>query len=355
MIAFASSLDQIGPFARTVADTALLLDAISGHDPRDSTSAARPVEPFGAGLSGDLRGLRVGVPRRLLETGVDADVQRLFDESLRVLESVGATLHDVELPHSAYAIPVYYLVATAEASSNLARYDGVRYGRRAADAAPVDAMYEKTRNAGFGAEVKRRIVLGTYVLSAGYYDAYYLKAQQMRTLIRRDYERAFETVDAVAMPTSPTPAFRLGERIEDPMQMYLADVFTVAAPLAGLPAISVPCGLTAGPAAGRASADRTRLGGSDDPQDGRCVRASQTDGAAGPRGGQVDLNQAIATSPTIAGTSQGTVAAQPASDHPSVRVVPKTNSAVCSTTPALSMLVRCSRSHSAGLGRRRPA
>jgi aspartyl-tRNA(Asn)/glutamyl-tRNA(Gln) amidotransferase subunit A len=245
LIAFASSLDQIGPFARTVEDTALLLDAISGHDPRDSTSAARPAEPFGAGLSGDVRGLRVGVPRRLLETGVDTDVQRLFDESLRVLESVGATLHDVELPHSAYAIPVYYLVATAEASSNLARYDGVRYGRRAADAATVDAMYEKTRNAGFGAEVKRRIVLGTYVLSAGYYDAYYLKAQQMRTLIRRDYERAFETVDAVAMPTSPTPAFRLGERMEDPMQMYLADVFTVAAPLAGLPAISVPCGLTA--------------------------------------------------------------------------------------------------------------
>jgi aspartyl-tRNA(Asn)/glutamyl-tRNA(Gln) amidotransferase subunit A len=245
LIAFASSLDQIGPFARSVADIALTLTVIGGHDPRDSTSADRPVEDFCDGLTGDLRGLRIGVPRHLLDAGVDAGVRKAFDESLRVLESLGATIADVELSHSRYAIPVYYLVATAEASSNLARYDGVRYGLRASGTASVDEMYMKTRSAGFGAEVKRRIVLGTYVLSAGYYDAYYLKAQQVRTLIRRDYERAFAAVDAVAMPTSPIPAFKLGERVEDPLQMYLADVFTVAAPLAGLPAISVPCGLTA--------------------------------------------------------------------------------------------------------------
>jgi aspartyl-tRNA(Asn)/glutamyl-tRNA(Gln) amidotransferase subunit A len=244
LIAFASSLDQIGPFSRSVADAALALEVIAGHDRRDSTSAQRAVEPFSAALSGDLRGLRIGVPRHLLDAGVDPFVLKSFDESLGVLASLGAAISTVELPHSRYAIPVYYLVATAEASSNLARYDGVRYGLRAPGAATLDAMYEKTRSAGFGAEVKRRIVLGTYVLSAGYYDAYYLKAQQVRTLIRRDYERAFESVDAVALPTSPTPAFKLGERVEDPIQMYLADVFTVAAPLAGLPAISVPSGLT---------------------------------------------------------------------------------------------------------------
>jgi aspartyl-tRNA(Asn)/glutamyl-tRNA(Gln) amidotransferase subunit A len=244
LIAFASSLDQIGPFSRSVADAALTLEVIAGHDQRDSTSAQRAVEPFAAALSGDLRGLRIGVPRHLLDAGVDPHVLKSFDESLGVLASLGAAISTVELPHSRYAIPVYYLVATAEASSNLARYDGVRYGLRAPGAATLDEMYEKTRSAGFGAEVKRRIVLGTYVLSAGYYDAYYLKAQQVRTLIRQDYERAFESVDAVALPTSPTPAFKLGERVEDPIQMYLADVFTVAAPLAGLPAISVPSGLT---------------------------------------------------------------------------------------------------------------
>jgi aspartyl-tRNA(Asn)/glutamyl-tRNA(Gln) amidotransferase subunit A len=244
LIAFASSLDQIGPFSRSVADAALALEVIAGHDQRDSTSAQRAVEPFAAALSGDLRGLRIGVPRHLLDAGVDPHVLKSFDESLGVLASLGAAISTVELPHSRYAIPVYYLVATAEASSNLARYDGVRYGLRAPGAATLDEMYEKTRSAGFGAEVKRRIVLGTYVLSAGYYDAYYLKAQQVRTLIRQDYERAFESVDAVALPTSPTPAFKLGERVEDPIQMYLADVFTVAAPLAGLPAISVPSGLT---------------------------------------------------------------------------------------------------------------
>ena len=184
------------------------------------------------------------MPRSLLGEGVDPEVLTAFDEALRVLASLGATLVDVELPHAGHAIPVYYLVATAEASSNLARYDGVRYGYRAADARTLHSMYFRTRDEAFGPEVKRRIMLGTYVLSAGYYDAYYLKAQQVRTLIRRDYERAFRTVDVVAMPTSPTPPFRLGEKTDDPLQMYLADVFTVSANLSGLPAISIPCGLS---------------------------------------------------------------------------------------------------------------
>jgi aspartyl-tRNA(Asn)/glutamyl-tRNA(Gln) amidotransferase subunit A len=243
LIAFASSLDQIGPIARSVADAARCLDVISGPDPHDGTAAARPAD-FAGALSGDIRGLRVGVPYGLLETGVDAGIQTAFAESLRVLEHLGARLAPMDLPHSAAGIPVYYLIATAEASSNLARYDGVRFGIRADDAATIGAMYDRTRTAGFGAEVKRRIMLGTYVLSAGYHDAYYLKAQQVRTLIGRDYERAFDRVDAIALPTSPTPAFRLGERTRDPWQMYLADVFTVGASLAGLPALSVPCGFT---------------------------------------------------------------------------------------------------------------
>jgi len=245
LIAFASSLDQIGPFARTVRDAALLLEVIGGHDVHDSTAAERHVPAFGQALSGDIRGVRVGVPRDLLEEGVDPDVRRAFDQSLRTLEELGATVQTVTLPYSRFAIPVYYLVATAEASSNLARYDGVRYGMRAR-AGTLGDMYDETRSAGFGAEVKRRIVLGTYVLSSGYYDAYYLKAQQVRTLIRRDFEQAFDQVDAIAVPTSPTPAFRIGERADDPLQMYLADIFTVSAPLAGLPAISVPCGFTSG-------------------------------------------------------------------------------------------------------------
>jgi aspartyl-tRNA(Asn)/glutamyl-tRNA(Gln) amidotransferase subunit A len=243
LVAFASSLDQIGPLARSVADVALCLEVISGADPRDSTAAARSAN-FVDALTGNIRGLKIGVPYTLLESGVDTGVQNAFTESLRVMEQLGARLVPIELPHSAAGIPVYYLVATAEASSNLARYDGVRYGFRADGAQTLGAMYDRTRRAGFGAEVKRRIMLGTYVLSAGYYDAYYLKAQQVRTLIRRDFERAFEAVDAVALPTSPTAAFRLGERTADPLQMYLADVFTVGAPLAGLPALSVPCGFT---------------------------------------------------------------------------------------------------------------
>ncbi len=244
LIAFASSLDQIGPFALTVADAALLLGVIAGADPRDSTCSTRAVPDFEAALTGDVRGLRVGVPRRLLREGVDPDVSQRFLDALAVLEGRGAVLADVELPHARFAIPVYYLIATAEASANLARYDGVRYGYRAEGAASLGEMYDESRAQGFGPEVKRRIMLGTYVLSAGYYDAYYLKAQQVRTLIHQDYDRAFEQMDVIATPTSPIPAFRLGERADDPLQMYLADVFTVSAPLAGLPALSVPCGFT---------------------------------------------------------------------------------------------------------------
>ncbi len=246
LLAFASSLDQIGPLTRSVEDAALLLEVISGSDRRDSTAAPEPVPSFRAALTGDIGGLRVGVPRAVLSDGVAADVLRAFDSALAVLRARGAELIDVELPHARYAIPVYYLIATAEASSNLARYDGARYGYRAAlnNEITLQDMYDRTRDEGFGAEVKRRIMLGTYVLSAGYYDAYYLKAQQVRTLLRNDYERGFDRVDVVAMPTTPTAAFRIGEKADDPLQMYLADIFTVSANLAGLPAISVPCGFS---------------------------------------------------------------------------------------------------------------
>jgi aspartyl-tRNA(Asn)/glutamyl-tRNA(Gln) amidotransferase subunit A len=245
LLAFASSLDQVGPLTRTVGDAALVASIIAGPDPADATAAEVPVpDSPAAGATAD--GLRVGVPRALVGEGVDPEVRRLFEASLEALAGLGASLVDIDLPHASWAIPVYYLVATAEASSNLARYDGVRYGHRTARAATLQTMYSRTRDEGFGAEVKRRIMLGTYVLSAGYYDAYYFKAQQVRTLIRRDYDAAFESVDVVAMPTSPTPAFKLGEKVDDPLQMYLADVFTVSANLSGLPAISVPCGFTEG-------------------------------------------------------------------------------------------------------------
>jgi len=244
LIAFASSLDQIGPFTRTSADAAAILRVLAGPDPRDATAAQEPVPDYASALTGDVSGLRVGVPRSLFGEGVDQEVLTAVEEALRALSSLGATLVDVELPHAGHAIPVYYLVATAEASSNLARYDGVRYGYRAPEVKTLQSMYFRTRDEAFGPEVKRRIMLGTYVLSAGYYDAYYLKAQQVRTLIRQDYERAFATVDVVAMPTSPTPPFRLGEKTDDPLQMYLADVFTVSANLSGLPAISIPCGFS---------------------------------------------------------------------------------------------------------------
>ena len=249
LLAFASSLEQIGPIGTTAADAALALRVLAGPDPADATSSQQPVPDFEAALTGSVRGLRVGVPRTFVTEGVDEDVRRAFDEALDTLRRAGATLVDIALPHARYAIPVYYLVAAAEASSNLARYDGVRYGHRAAADGNqgLKEMYSRTRDEGFGAEVKRRIMLGTYVLSAGYYDAFYLKAQQVRTLLRRDYDAAFEKADVVAMPTSPTPPFRLGEKTDDPLQMYLADVFTVSANLVGLPAISVPCGFVEGP------------------------------------------------------------------------------------------------------------
>ncbi len=244
LIAYGSSLDQIGPFAHTVRDAAITVSAIAGVDAADATSVeASPIAVPGADAS--LDGIRIGVPRALLAEGVQPEVAGAVERALALCAERGAVLVDVELPHTRYAVPTYYLVATAEASANLARYDGVRYGHRATLERDADltAMYETSRSEGFGAEVQRRILLGTYVLSAGYYDAYYRKAQQVRTLIRRDYSTAFADVDAVAMPTSPTTAFRLGERVDDPLQMYLADVFTVSANLAGLPAISLPCGL----------------------------------------------------------------------------------------------------------------
>jgi aspartyl-tRNA(Asn)/glutamyl-tRNA(Gln) amidotransferase subunit A len=245
LIAFASSLDQIGPFATSVEDAALVQDVMSGADPRDATSVSREDPPCVSRLHAGLTGLRVGVPRHLLESGIDSDVLASFDRALDTCRALGASIGQIELPHTRYAIPVYYLVATAEASSNLARYDGVRYGARAHGDVLLE-MYERTRSGGFGAEVKRRLMLGTYALSAGYYDAFYAKAQAVRQLIRRDFDIAFANADVIALPTSPTAAFPLGDRLSDPLQMYLADIFTVGPSLAGLPAISQPCGLTAG-------------------------------------------------------------------------------------------------------------
>jgi aspartyl-tRNA(Asn)/glutamyl-tRNA(Gln) amidotransferase subunit A len=243
LLAFASSLDQIGPFARTVADAALALSVLAGADACDATTVNEPVPDFTAALTGDVRQIRVGVPRAFVTEGVEDQVRGAYEAALDTLRRAGATLVDIELPHAKYAVPVYYLVCTAEASSNLARYDGVRYGYRAAHDS-LKEMYSRTRDEGFGPEVKRRIMLGTYVLSAGYYDAFYVKALQVRTLLRRDYEQAFERVDVVAMPTMPTPPFKLGEKSSDPLQMYLGDIFTVSANLAGLPGISVPCGFS---------------------------------------------------------------------------------------------------------------
>jgi aspartyl-tRNA(Asn)/glutamyl-tRNA(Gln) amidotransferase subunit A len=250
LVAFASSLDQIGPLSRTVDDAALCASALFGRDPRDATSSAEEVPDFDAALRRGISGLRVGVPWGFLGDGVDAGVRASFEEALGVLRACGASLVEVALPHASHAIAAYYLVATAEASSNLARYDGVRYGLREPGAGTLSGMYGETRDHGFGPEVKRRIILGTFVLSAGYYDAYYLRALKVRTLIRRDFEAAFGMCDVVATPTAPTPAFRLGEKAADPLQMYLADVFTVPANLAGIPGLSLPCrpvdGLPAG-------------------------------------------------------------------------------------------------------------
>jgi aspartyl-tRNA(Asn)/glutamyl-tRNA(Gln) amidotransferase subunit A len=244
LVAFASSLDQIGPFARTVSDAAALLGVIAGHDARDSTSAPAPVPDFGAALDGRLDGVRIGLPRESFTTdGVDPETLRAVLDAVSTLERRGAKRVEISLPHSGYGIAAYYLLATAEASSNLSRYDGVRYGFRAG-ADELDEMYRRTRSQGFGREVRRRILLGTFVLSAGYYDAYYGRAQRVRTLVRRDFESAFEQCDLIALPTTPAPAWRLGERVDDPLQMYLADVFTVTVNLAGLPGLSVPCGFT---------------------------------------------------------------------------------------------------------------
>ena len=245
LLAFASSLDQIGPLALTVADAAALLQAIAGADPCDATASGRAVPAFDAAGAAPARPPAIGVPWAMLESGVDAGVAAAFDAAVETLRGMGAAVVDVPLPHAEYAVPTYYVVAPAEASSNLARYDGVRYAYRAPldeGDATLERMYGRTRRDGFGDEVKRRIMLGTYALSAGYYDAYYLKAQQVRTLIRGDYDAAFRRVDAVAMPTTPTTAFRLGERSDDPLQLYVGDVFTASANLTGLPAISVPCG-----------------------------------------------------------------------------------------------------------------
>ncbi|GEJ57521.1 Asp-tRNA(Asn)/Glu-tRNA(Gln) amidotransferase subunit GatA [Anaeromyxobacter diazotrophicus] len=243
VVAFASSLDQPGPLGRTVGDAAALLQVIAGRDARDLTSSTRPVDDYGAALEEGARGLTVGVPRAWLAEGVEAGVARRVKEALALYERLGAKLVDVELPHTKYGIAAYYLIAPAEASSNLARYDGVRFGLREGGAGGLKGMYGATRAAGFGAEPKRRIMLGTYALSAGYYDAYYLRAQKVRTLLRRDFERAFERCDVIAGPVTPAVAFRLGEKVADPLAMYLEDVFTVTCNLAALPGLSVPCGL----------------------------------------------------------------------------------------------------------------
>ncbi|HET8732507.1 MAG TPA: Asp-tRNA(Asn)/Glu-tRNA(Gln) amidotransferase subunit GatA, partial [Anaeromyxobacteraceae bacterium] len=243
VIAFASSLDQVGPLARDVGDAAVLLRTIAGHDPRDMTSSSRPVDDYLATLEGGARGLRIGVPSEWLSGGLDPGVERAVRAALDAYRRLGATLVEVSLPHSRYGIAAYYLIAPAEASSNLARYDGVRYGLRAADAKGLGEMYAETRERGLGAEPKRRIMLGTYALSSGYYDAYYLRAQKVRTLIRRDFDQAFERCDVIAGPVTPSVAFRLGERVDDPLRMYLADVFTITCNLAALPGLSVPCGL----------------------------------------------------------------------------------------------------------------
>ncbi len=245
VIAFASSLDQVGPFAQDVRGVAHLLLAIAGHDENDQTSSLRPVPDYAGALSRGVSGLRIGVPREYFGEGLAPEVEKAVRAGVEKLRGLGCEMRDISLPNSPHAIATYYIVATAEASSNLARYDGVRYGHRTSAATQLLEMYEKTRAEGFGAEVKRRIMLGTYALSAGYYDAYYLRAQKVRALIRRDFDQAFARVDAVLSPTSPTTAFRLGEKLDDPLAMYLNDVYTVPANLAGLPGISVPCGFDA--------------------------------------------------------------------------------------------------------------
>jgi aspartyl-tRNA(Asn)/glutamyl-tRNA(Gln) amidotransferase subunit A len=242
LVAFASSLDQIGPLTRTVADTAILLNVISGHDPMDSTSAPVECPDFTSFLGRGISGMTLGLPVEYFQGGIDPDVQTALEKSMETLTGLGASIREISLPHTDYAVATYYIVATAEASSNLARYDGVKYGHREAGAGNLMDMYRRTRREGFGGEVKRRIMLGTYALSAGYYDAYYGKAQKVRTLIKEDFEEAFEKVDLIITATAPTTAFRMGEKVDDPLQMYLSDIFTIPVNLSGLPAVSIPCG-----------------------------------------------------------------------------------------------------------------
>jgi aspartyl-tRNA(Asn)/glutamyl-tRNA(Gln) amidotransferase subunit A len=244
LVAFGSSLDQVGVFATNVRDAAATLQVIAGRDPQDATTADVPVPDYTAALTGDIKGARIGVARALLGEGLDAEVRGAIEAAIETYRELGAEIVEIELPHAPYAIAVYYIIATAEASSNLARYDGVRYGFRAEEADELRAMYRRTREQGFGPEVKRRIMLGTYVLSSGYYDAYYLKAQKVRALIKDDFRAAFDACDAVLTPTSPTTAFLIGEKVDDPLAMYLNDIYTVTANLAGVPGISVPCGLS---------------------------------------------------------------------------------------------------------------
>jgi aspartyl-tRNA(Asn)/glutamyl-tRNA(Gln) amidotransferase subunit A len=246
VIAYASSLDQVGPFARDVGDAAAVLEAIAGHDPVDSTSSPRPVPSYGDALGSGVRGMRLGLPKEYFVEGMQPEVVAAVRAAVSELERLGAVVEPVSLPHTEYAIATYYLIATAEASSNLARYDGVRYGRReSGPGGSLAEMYERSRAAGFGTEVKRRIMLGTYALSAGYYDAYYLKAQQVRTLIRQDFDRAFTRCDALVTPVAPTTAFRIGEKTDDPLTMYLSDILTISVNLAGLPGLVMPCGVDA--------------------------------------------------------------------------------------------------------------
>jgi aspartyl-tRNA(Asn)/glutamyl-tRNA(Gln) amidotransferase subunit A len=244
LIAFGSSLDQVGPLTNSVEDAAAILDVIAGRDPKDSTSSEIEVADYSSVINRDVAGLRVGVPREYYGDGLDPEVKEKIEAAIKKFDGLGAKIVDVSLPHTEYAVPVYYLIATAEASSNLARFDGVRYGFRAEEAGTLKEMYSRTRNQGFGPEVKRRIMLGTYALSAGYYDAYYGKAQKVRALIERDFRNAFAFCDVIATPTTPTAAFKLGEKTENPLEMYLSDIYTITANLAGVPGISLPCGLS---------------------------------------------------------------------------------------------------------------
>ncbi|MGV3754580.1 MAG: Asp-tRNA(Asn)/Glu-tRNA(Gln) amidotransferase subunit GatA [Verrucomicrobiota bacterium] len=246
LVAFASSLDQIGPFTKDVRDAATLLEVISGHDLRDSTSIPQPVPHYRGALTGDIKGLKIGLAKEYMVGGLDPEVKASVDAAVKQLESMGAEVVEVSLPHTEYAVATYYIVATAEASANLARFDGIRYSKRVDGGNPAE-LYKNTRGAGFGPEVKRRIILGTYVLSSGYYDAFYLRAQKVRTLIRQDFDKAFEKVDVIATPTTPTAAFKAGEKSADPLQMYLSDIFTISCNLAGNCGLSLPCGFTKEP------------------------------------------------------------------------------------------------------------